>query len=152
MSFAKFREAARDNASPAAPEPSPAGGEERQVKSAGVFRESIIAAGTRMTGKLFFEGPAQIDGQVDGEITSKDKLAVGENAVVNATVLGVEVLIKGRVGGDITASRRLVLQRPARVTGNISAPSLSIEEGVVFEGCCKMGAEASGARSSASAA
>ena len=46
--------------------------------------KAYLGKGSRVTGKLSFEGPAQIDGHVDGEISAQDLLTVGEGAVVNA--------------------------------------------------------------------
>src|SRR5215831_844048 len=42
--------------------------------------------GSKITGKLKFEGPAQIDGQVDGEISAKGMLIIGDSAVVSAQI------------------------------------------------------------------
>jgi cytoskeletal protein CcmA (bactofilin family) len=51
--------------------------------------------GSKIMGKLFFEGPARIDGQVDGEISANDVLVIGESAVVTAKLNAVSVVIAG---------------------------------------------------------
>ena len=148
MSFAKFRDAARESA--AAPqEPSM---DVKRVSSPAPRGEALISSGSKITGKLYFEGAACIEGQVDGEISAQGKLTLGEGAVINAKVSGGEVVVKGQVKGDIVAATRLALESPARVTGNICAPVLSIEEGVAFEGNCRMAADsaAGGAKSAPS--
>ena len=63
---------------------------------------------------------------------------VGKTAVVKAKIVGQEIVVFGTVQGDIQAAKRLVLKQPAQVSGNISAPTLSIEEGVMFQGSCRM--------------
>jgi cytoskeletal protein CcmA (bactofilin family) len=100
--------------------------------------DAFLGQGSRVTGTLSFTGPVEIDGHVEGEINSKETLTIGKSAIVNARISGAEILVHGTVTGDIIASRRLVLKKPARVTGNIAAPSLSVEEGVLFEGKCAM--------------
>lgn len=100
--------------------------------------EAFLGRGSKAAGNLTFTGPAEIDGAVEGEVHAKDRLTIGESAVVNAKVSGSEIVVKGTVTGDIVASKKLSLKRPARITGNITAASLSIEEGVVFEGKCSM--------------
>ena len=126
MSFAKFREAARDNPQSSIGDlPAETRRDATAVSTPSTNitpSETVIGSGSKIVGKLFFEGPVQIDCQVEGEIASKEKLVLGEGAVVNAKVTGSEIWIKGTVNGDIIAARRLVLQHPARVSGNIAAP------------------------------
>jgi len=100
--------------------------------------DAFLGQGSRVTGTLSFSGPVEIDGHVEGEINAKEALTIGKSATVNARISGTEILVHGTVTGDIIASRRLVLKKPARITGNIAAPSLSVEEGVIFEGKCAM--------------
>ena len=102
---------------------------------------AFLGKGTRIAGKLVFEGPARIEGTVEGEITAQDMLTIGDTAVVNAQIVGTAVVIHGRVTGDVTARKRLEIRAPGRVVGNITAPSLVIHEGVVFEGQCTMGGD-----------
>jgi len=59
--------------------------------------------------------------------------------VVKAMVQGATVVVHGTVTGDIRATSRLEIRRPAKVKGNISSPVLVIEEGASFEGKCSMG-------------
>ena len=100
---------------------------------------AFLGKGSRVTGKLAFEGAVRIEGHVEGEIAAQDTLTIGESAVVNAQITGTSVIVHGRVTGDITARKRLEIRAPGKVFGNISAPSLAIHEGVVFEGQCSMG-------------
>jgi cytoskeletal protein CcmA (bactofilin family) len=100
--------------------------------------EAFLGKGSKAVGTLSFTGPAEIDGTIEGEIQSKDRLTIGESAVINAKITGAEIIVKGTVNGDIIAHKKLSLRKPARITGNITANNLSIEEGVVFEGKCSM--------------
>jgi cytoskeletal protein CcmA (bactofilin family) len=102
---------------------------------------AFLGKGSRIAGKLVFEGPARIEGTVEGEITAQDMLTIGESAVVNAQITGNAVIIHGRVTGDVTARKRLEIRAPGRLVGNIVTPNLVIHEGVVFEGQCTMGGD-----------
>lgn len=95
--------------------------------------------GSRVTGQLSFQGPARIDGAVDGEIQCQGTLTIGEGAEVKAKISAHVVVIRGKVEGNVTAKERIELVAPARLIGNIDAPRLSITEGVVFDGDCAMG-------------
>ena len=64
--------------------------------------DAFLGKGTKITGKLVFEGAGRIEGQVDGEISAQDVLTVGEGALVNAKIAGTTVVIEGQVTGDVT--------------------------------------------------
>jgi cytoskeletal protein CcmA (bactofilin family) len=100
---------------------------------------AFLGKGSRVTGKLAFEGTVRIEGHVEGEITAQDTLIIGESAVVNAQINGTSVVVHGRVTGDVTARKRLEIRAPGKLFGNIHTPSLVIHEGVIFEGQCTMG-------------
>ena len=98
-----------------------------------------LGKGSKVSGKLAFDGTVQVDGQVEGEIAAQDTLIIGETAVVTAQISGATVIIKGKVTGDINARTRVEIRAPGKLFGNIVTPSLVIHEGVVFEGHCSMG-------------
>lgn len=95
--------------------------------------------GSRVSGQLMFQGPARIDGNVEGEIQCYGTLTIGEGAEVRAKISSQVVVIRGKVEGNVTAKEKVELLSPARVVGNISTPRLTITEGVVFDGDCSMG-------------
>ena len=104
-----------------------------------VQAQTLLGKGSRVEGKLTFEGSVQIDGQVEGEVQAQETVTIGESAVVSAQVVANTIIIKGKVSGDVTARKRVELRAPAKLLGNIATPSLVIQEGVVFEGHCTMG-------------
>src|SRR5262249_5351762 len=63
--------------------------------------------GSKISGKLWFEGATRIDGQVDGEITSKESLVIGESAVVTAQIRAKSIIVAGKANGEIIANQRL---------------------------------------------
>lgn len=113
----------------------------RTASDDGSGSSAFLGKGSRVVGKLSFEGPARIEGTVEGEILAQDTLTIGEGAVVNAQITGNAVIVHGRVTGDVTARKKLEIRAPGRLHGNIATPSLVIHEGVVFEGQCTMGGD-----------
>jgi cytoskeletal protein CcmA (bactofilin family) len=109
------------------------------VSAGGGNLNAFLGEGTSFKGTLTFEGTVRIDGRLEGEIFTKDTLVVGEGAQVNASIHAGVVVISGTVHGNITAERKIDIHASGRLFGNISTPSLVIEEGVVFEGSCTMG-------------
>ncbi len=99
---------------------------------------AFLGTGSRVAGKIAFDGPAILGGHVEGEIKAETHLEIGESAVINAKIEGSEVIVKGTVQGDVVATSKLELFRPGKIIGNVSCGSLHIEDGAVFEGSCKM--------------
>jgi cytoskeletal protein CcmA (bactofilin family) len=85
-----------------------------------------------------------INGKFRGEITSTDSLIIGDKGVVNATVRAGIVLINGEVNGNVFASERVELRGAAKVQGDVESPVVVLEEGVLFDGHCKMRSARSG--------
>ena len=65
-------------------------------------------------------------------------LVISEGARVNAEIEAGAVIISGEVNGSIRAKHRVEIHRPAIFRGDILTPSLSVDEGVIFEGVSKM--------------
>lgn len=98
----------------------------------------VIDRGCEFEGKLCFHGTVRIGGNFRGEIYTPDILIVGEGARVQGTVEAGTVIISGEVSGTIRAKNRVEIHRPAIFRGDILTPSLSVDEGVIFEGSSKM--------------
>jgi cytoskeletal protein CcmA (bactofilin family) len=109
----------------------------------------FVGNNTHLTGDASFKGMMRVDGHLSGRISSADgTLIVSTNGLVEADVEVATAKIYGTVRGNVSATGLIELGRTARVTGNISTPSLIIEGGAVFEGQCRMSAaeaESSGA-------
>jgi cytoskeletal protein CcmA (bactofilin family) len=99
---------------------------------------AIIKEGCRFEGNLSFNGIARIAGIVNGSIFSNDTLIISEGAVINADLNANVILVSGNVKGNLKASSRVEIKRPARFEGTVTAPSLIVEEGVIFHGTTKM--------------
>lgn len=121
-----------------APEPKPAPKvAEPPPSTAGLV--GYLYKGSRVSGQLSFQGPARIDGNVDGEIHCQGTLTIGPGAEVKAKITSQSVVIHGKVEGNVSAKEKVELIAPARLIGNIDTPRLIIAEGVVFDGDCSMG-------------
>jgi len=98
---------------------------------------AFIDEGSEIEGKYTFKGTVMLNGKFSGEINSSDSLIIGEKGVVNATVRAGVVLINGEVIGNVFATERVELRGTARVYGDVEAPVIVVDEGVLFEGHCK---------------
>ena len=91
-----------------------------------------------LNGVLSFSGSARIDGNFSGEIHGEGTLFIGPHAVIKAEIEAKTVIISGDVVGNIQASERIELKTPGKLKGNITAPLVMMDEGVLFEGHCAM--------------
>lgn len=99
---------------------------------------AFLGRDTEFDGKLSFTGAVRIDGKLSGEIFSSGTLIVGESAVIKAQIHIADMVISGEVRGDIFAEKKIEITVPGKLFGNIKTPKLVLEEGVIFEGNCKM--------------
>jgi cytoskeletal protein CcmA (bactofilin family) len=99
---------------------------------------AFLGKDTEFEGKLSFTGAVRLDGRFKGEVFTEGTLIIGEAAVIEADVRVARVIISGQVRGNIAADERIEIKAPGKVYGNIQAPKVIIEEGVLFEGNCKM--------------
>jgi len=99
---------------------------------------AFLGKDTEFEGKFSFTGAVRVDGKICGEIFSSGTLIVGESAVIKAQIHVADMIISGEVHGDIFAEKKIEITVPGKLFGNIKTPKLVLEEGVVFEGNCKM--------------
>jgi excisionase family DNA binding protein len=111
----------------------------KKVKKVEV-EEKILDVNASMQGNMVFKDPVnlKINGTFEGSLTTKGNLTIGESAEVNADIIGENIVIAGKVTGDIIAERSLRLVAPARVIGDVRSPSLMVDEGAILHGACQM--------------
>jgi len=99
---------------------------------------AFLGKNTEFEGKLSFKGAVRIDGVFSGEIFTEGTLIVGESAIIKSNIHVSHLIVSGEIRGDIIADSRIEIHAPGKVFGNIQAPVVTIEEGVIFEGNCRM--------------
>ena len=100
----------------------------------------MIEINAQMQGSLIFKDPVNlnINGNFTGTLETKGTLTIGHAAHVEANINGDNIVVAGKVKGDIAAHKMLVLLPTAMLRGNISTPKLNIVEGAMFQGNCHM--------------
>lgn len=89
-------------------------------------------------GLLVLTDACRIDGRFFGTILAKDKIIVGENAVVKGEVICSSADIYGTMEGNIIVGEMLSFMSTAIYSGDIKVHRLCVEDGSKFEGCCQM--------------
>jgi cytoskeletal protein CcmA (bactofilin family) len=76
-----------------------------------------------------------IDGRVEGSINlSGNRVTVGRNGVVSANITAREIVVLGKVRGNLTATDRVDIRNEGSLTGDVVAQRISIEDGAFFKG------------------
>jgi len=112
----------------------------KEVRPVDVKQESRnevahIGKAVIIKGELSGSEDLYLDGEVEGTIElHKNSLTVGPNARIRAHVHAREVVIHGKVDGDIQGIERVELRRSAVLVGDIVTQRISIEDGAYFKG------------------
>jgi len=102
--------------------------------------KKILEVDASMQGTLMFKDPVnlRINGSFEGKLDTKGSLIIGENASVHADINGDEIIIGGKITGNIVAANSLKVLSNAHIVGDINTPSLSVETGAIIHGKCQM--------------
>lgn len=96
---------------------------------------TVIGKSVIIRGDLSGSEDLFMDGEIDGTITlTESRLTVGPNAKIRADINVQDVIVFGRIEGNVKASGRLELRQSASVVGDIQAGRLSIEESASLSG------------------
>ena len=106
---------------------------------------TLIASNVTITGDIFFNGGIQIDGVVNGNIIANEEsqeegskplatVRVTQQGRVDGEIHGPNVIINGRLDGDVVASQHLELSSNAAVSGNVHYNLVEIMAGAQVNG------------------
>lgn len=100
--------------------------------------ETLIGAGTVLTGDIVFSGGLRIDGEVRGKVRALDggsgTLVIGEQGRIEGDVDAARVIVNGAVTGRVTASEFIRLQSKARIDCDVVYGQAEIHRGAVVSG------------------
>ncbi len=96
---------------------------------------ACLGASLEVKGKITGEEDLQIDGKVEGPISLQgQRLTVGRTARLNSQVTAREVVVYGKVTGNLSARDRVEIKKDGSVIGDITTARISIEDGAYFKG------------------
>jgi cytoskeletal protein CcmA (bactofilin family) len=125
--------APQPSSAPAAMEP-PAAPTPRAV-TASSADQATIGKSLVIKGEVTGSEALYIDGRVEGSINlAGNRVTVGRNGVVAANINAREIVVLGKVRGNLTASDRVDIRSDGSLTGDVVAARISIEDGAFFKG------------------
>lgn len=107
------------------------------TRSAGAStgEQATIGKGLFIKGEITGSESLFIDGKVEGSILlNGNRVTVGRNGQVAASITAREVVVLGKVRGNVTATDRVDIRAEGALTGDVAAARISIEDGAFFKG------------------
>ncbi len=95
---------------------------------------ACIGASLEIKGRISGEEDLQIDGKVEGPVSIRGRLTVGRSGQLNSEVSARELVVYGKVSGNINSSDRVEIKKDGAVIGDIQTTRISIEDGAIFKG------------------
>ena len=121
------------NYTPPAPEPPPA--PRPAAAPLNTQEQATLGKSLVIKGEVTGSESLYIDGRVEGSINLPgNRVTVGRNGVVSANISAREIVVLGKVRGNMTASDRVDIRGEGSLTGDVVAQRISIEDGAYFKG------------------
>jgi cytoskeletal protein CcmA (bactofilin family) len=143
------------NTPPASPSPSasPVTPEKKELRPMDGMRQDSFRSNSQdvahigksvvIKGELSGSEDLYLDGEVEGSIDLQDhSLTIGPHGRVRANVLARDVVVHGKVDGNVQGTERVELKRSAVLMGDISTQRIVIEDGAYFKGAIDIKKEA----------
>ena len=97
--------------------------------------QAIISKGLVITGEITGSESLFIDGKIEGSINLPgNRVTVGRNGKVAASINAREIVVMGKVRGNVSATDRVDIRAEGALTGDVAAARISIEDGAFFKG------------------
>ena len=120
---------------PVRPAPAPPAVESANRAGASSAEQASISKGLFIKGEISGSESLFIDGKVEGSINlNGNRVTVGRNGQVAASITAREVVVLGKVRGNVTATDRVDIRAEGALTGDVAAARISIEDGAFFKG------------------
>ena len=99
---------------------------------------SILGPELEINGDVRVSGSLLLYGKVFGNIHSTGSIRTADGSEVKGNIFAYEATIGGIVDGDVEVKNKVILGDSSKLTGNLKASTLTIEEGARFDGVCSM--------------
>jgi cytoskeletal protein CcmA (bactofilin family) len=100
-----------------------------------VGEQANIGKGLVLRGEITGSESLFIDGRVEGSISLPgSRVTIGRNGQVEASISAREIVVMGKIRGNVTATDRVDIRAEGGLTGDVTAARVSIEDGAFFKG------------------
>lgn len=113
---------------------------------AGESAMSVIAQGMRIIGDVESPGVIKVEGTIEGAVRGARQLLLGRTGVIHGDIHAGDVVIGGKIVGNVVAKERTEIQGSASIEGDIHTKSIVVSEGGMINGSVRMGEAAAASR------
>jgi cytoskeletal protein CcmA (bactofilin family) len=99
---------------------------------------SLLSKEVKIEGDIQGNEDLQVDGQLKGSVKIAGNIVVGPTGLVEADIEADNVIVQGRITGNVLARKQLQIQSSGKLMGDCMAQTIDIKEGALFEGRSKM--------------
>lgn len=100
--------------------------------------DTLVGEGTTFEGKIKSEASIRVDGLVIGDIESAGHVTIGENGAARSNIFAHDLILAGKITGNVEVKGTLTIRATGSLIGDLTAESLLIEAGGIFQGTSKM--------------
>ena len=96
---------------------------------------ACIGASLEIKGRITADEDLQIDGKVEGPVSIRGhRLTIGRSGQLNSEIALRELVVFGKITGNVNATDRVEIKKDGAVIGDIQTTRISIEDGAIFKG------------------
>ena len=97
---------------------------------------TLVGAGTRVSGDLNIAGLVRVDGDIDGNLETTGRVIIGEKARIRGNVTAKAAVIGGIIEGDVYAPDEIQILATSSVYGDVITKKISVAENSFIHGMC----------------
>lgn len=109
----------------------------RRLRDRSAGAATLINEGCKIAGTITGSGSFLINGEIDGDCELDGTITLAPNGLWKGTIRATDVIVAGRVEGDIVADAKVEITDTARITGTVTGNAIAVAEGAVVEGVMK---------------
>jgi cytoskeletal protein CcmA (bactofilin family) len=130
--FDKPQKSVSDNSTPPAPR-------KAEFGASSSTGSTTIGSSISIKGEIIGEEDLVIQGVISGTINLKsNNLTIGDRGRIEANAFAKSIKVEGQLDGDLRAEERITVTKSGKITGNMSAPRVVLEDGATFKGSIDM--------------
>lgn len=97
--------------------------------------QAVLGKSVMVKGQIFSREDLTIDGEVEGTVElQENRLTIGPNGRVQASVKAREIVVLGTVHGNVEAAEKVDIRKEAKLVGDIKTQRIAVEDGAFFKG------------------
>lgn len=109
--------------------------------------DTLLGEGTQFEGNLNSEASIRVEGSIVGDIECKGDVTIGDNGNAQSSITARNVIIAGKVKGNVNAAEKLTITPTGQLHGNAMSKKLIIDDGGIFMGNSQMHSSAASSTS-----